>query len=90
MTRLKLQGGEPDVPTVAKMVLNDFQRGRLPYFVKPPGCEEAADAPTGEETNIEGNPIVQVSLPLHLSLNPNTPLYSKRAIELFMQILVDT
>lgn len=21
------------------MVLNDFQRGKLPYFVKPPGCE---------------------------------------------------
>ncbi|XP_075253141.1 uncharacterized protein LOC142344941 [Convolutriloba macropyga] len=26
---------EPDVTTVAKMVLNDFQRGRLPYFVNP-------------------------------------------------------
>ena len=22
------------------MVLNDFQRGKLPYYVKPPGCEE--------------------------------------------------
>jgi hypothetical protein len=21
------------------MVLNDFQRGKLPYFLKPPGCE---------------------------------------------------
>ncbi|KAM7293913.1 nucleolar GTP-binding protein 2 [Ixodes scapularis] len=31
-----LKGGEPDVPTVAKMVLNDWQRGKLPYFVKPP------------------------------------------------------
>ena len=30
------QGGEPDVNTVAKMVLNDFQRGKLPHFVKPP------------------------------------------------------
>lgn len=39
------QGGEPDVRSVAKAVLNDFQRGRLPYFVKPPGCdsEEGAD-----------------------------------------------
>ncbi|XP_055332547.1 nucleolar GTP-binding protein 2-like [Paramacrobiotus metropolitanus] len=27
---------EPDVQTVARMILNDFQRGKLPYFVKPP------------------------------------------------------
>ena len=31
-----MQGGEPDINAVAKMVLNDFQRGKLPYFVKPP------------------------------------------------------
>ncbi|XP_057312784.1 uncharacterized protein LOC130654254 isoform X1 [Hydractinia symbiolongicarpus] len=31
-----LKGGEPDINTVAKMILNDFQRGRLPYFVPPP------------------------------------------------------
>lgn len=36
------QGGEPDVSTVAKSLLNDFQRGRLPYFTPPPGCEERA------------------------------------------------
>ena len=30
-----MQGGEPDVDSVAKIVLNDFQRGRLPYFVIP-------------------------------------------------------
>lgn len=34
-----LKGGEPDLPTAAKMVLNDFQRGKLPYFVPPTGCE---------------------------------------------------
>ncbi|VDI76203.1 nuclear GTP-binding protein [Mytilus galloprovincialis] len=34
-----LKGGEPDISTVAKMVLNDFQRGKIPYFVKPPGTE---------------------------------------------------
>lgn len=38
-----LKGGEPDIITVAKMVLNDFQRGRLPYFVCPPGCEKQAE-----------------------------------------------
>lgn len=33
------QGGEPDLSTVSKMVLNDWQRGRIPFFVKPPGGE---------------------------------------------------
>uniref|UniRef100_A0A8C6UTN8 Nucleolar GTP-binding protein 2 n=1 Tax=Neogobius melanostomus TaxID=47308 RepID=A0A8C6UTN8_9GOBI len=34
-----LKGGEPDLSTVSKMVLNDWQRGRIPFFVKPPGTE---------------------------------------------------
>lgn len=34
-----LKGGEPDVNTVAKMVLNDWQRGKIPFFIPPPGCE---------------------------------------------------
>ncbi|KAJ1176653.1 hypothetical protein NDU88_001923, partial [Pleurodeles waltl] len=34
-----LKGGEPDLPTVSKMVLNDWQRGRIPFFVKPPNAE---------------------------------------------------
>jgi len=33
-----LKGGEPDLKSVAKTVLNDWQRGKLPYFVPPPGC----------------------------------------------------
>lgn len=44
-----LKGGEPDISTVAKMVLNDWQRGKLPYFVKPPGGEESA----GTQENAE-------------------------------------
>ncbi|XP_065062215.1 uncharacterized protein LOC135689042 [Rhopilema esculentum] len=31
-----LKGGEADTETVSKMILADFQRGRLPYFVPPP------------------------------------------------------
>uniref|UniRef100_A0A182MEC6 Nucleolar GTP-binding protein 2 n=1 Tax=Anopheles culicifacies TaxID=139723 RepID=A0A182MEC6_9DIPT len=34
-----LKKGEPDVPTVAKMILNDWQRGRLPFYVAPEGFE---------------------------------------------------
>lgn len=38
-----LKGGEPDLSTVSKMVLNDWQRGRIPFFVKPPGAEGTAE-----------------------------------------------
>uniref|UniRef100_A0A182JGS5 Nucleolar GTP-binding protein 2 n=1 Tax=Anopheles atroparvus TaxID=41427 RepID=A0A182JGS5_ANOAO len=34
-----LKKGEPDVPTVSKMILNDWQRGRLPFYVAPEGFE---------------------------------------------------
>ncbi|XP_012502179.1 PREDICTED: nucleolar GTP-binding protein 2 [Propithecus coquereli] len=37
-----LKGGEPDLQTVGKMVLNDWQRGRIPFFVKPPDAEPPA------------------------------------------------
>merc|ERR1719193_1585365 len=37
------KGAEPDVKTVAKQVLNDWQRGRLPFFVKPPAVEDATE-----------------------------------------------
>ena len=31
-----LKGGEPDVNTVAKIVLSDWVRGKIPFFVVPP------------------------------------------------------
>ncbi|AAS50891.1 ABR120Cp [Eremothecium gossypii ATCC 10895] len=31
-----LKGGEPDETGVAKQVLNDFNRGKIPWFVSPP------------------------------------------------------
>lgn len=34
-----LKKGEPDIPSVAKMVLNDWQRGKLPFYCFPPGFE---------------------------------------------------
>merc|ERR550534_3556029 len=35
-----LKGGEPDINAVSKMILNDWQRGKLPFFVPPPVPEE--------------------------------------------------
>lgn len=48
-----LKGGEPDVDGVAKMVLNDFLRGKVPWFTRPPGTEERDpdDRPESERRN---------------------------------------
>lgn len=35
-----LKGGDADISTAAKMILNDWQRGAIPYFVRPPGSED--------------------------------------------------
>lgn len=35
-----LKKGEPDIGIVARMVLNDWQRGKLPFYVCPPGFEK--------------------------------------------------
>ena len=40
-----LKGGEPDLNTVGKMILNDWQRGKIPFFALPPGCESLPDLP---------------------------------------------
>lgn len=34
-----LKGGDPDIASVAKMMLNDWQRGKLPYYVAPESFE---------------------------------------------------
>ena len=41
--------------TVGKMVLNDWQRGRIPFFVKPPNAEppEASQVRTGHTCLLE-------------------------------------
>ena len=31
-----LKGGEPDIISAAKIVLQDWQRGKIPYYVAPP------------------------------------------------------
>lgn len=53
-----LKGGEPDIQTVAKMVLNDFQRGKLPYYTRPPGCDDEEEKK--HEKNKDRAPINEV------------------------------
>ncbi|KAG8910219.1 GTPase required for pre-60S ribosomal subunit nuclear export and maturation [Tulasnella sp. 417] len=54
-----LKGGEPDRETVAKMVLNDWIRGKIPYFVRPPDSQnylkkQEVDASQGFSSSIVG------------------------------------
>jgi nuclear GTP-binding protein len=46
-----LSGGEPDVDGVAKMVLNDFMRGKIPWFTPVP---ETAVVEGGDDAVIAG------------------------------------
>lgn len=44
-----LRGGEPDVNSAAKMVLFDWQRGRLPFFTTPPDHDDEHEEEAEEE-----------------------------------------
>ncbi|BCR83217.1 putative GTPase NOG2 [Aspergillus chevalieri] len=45
-----LKGGEPDLDGVAKMVINDFLRGKIPWFTPPPhGSGEENDGIDGRQ-----------------------------------------
>jgi nuclear GTP-binding protein len=46
-----LKGGEPDLETVARVVIQDWQKGRLPYFVKPPNATK--------EDETDSSPLVE-------------------------------
>lgn len=49
-----LKGGEPDYETCAKMVLNDWVRGKIPYFVAPPLPEAAAQGQDTKAKDVKG------------------------------------
>jgi nuclear GTP-binding protein len=38
-----MKGGEPDLKSVAVVMINDWQRGRIPFFVPPPREEAEGD-----------------------------------------------
>lgn len=42
-----LRGGEPDLDGVAKMVLNDFMRGKIPWFTPAPKAEGESESKVG-------------------------------------------
>ena len=46
------KGGEPCLRSAAIMLINDFQRGRLPHYVAPPELKE--DEPTATTAHVDG------------------------------------
>ncbi|XP_035018919.1 nucleolar GTP-binding protein 2 [Hippoglossus stenolepis] len=68
-----LKGGEPDLQTVSKMVLNDWQRGRIPFFVKPPGVEGDHEA----QFPVEGASEVAEAVQEEQPENPDATLEEK-------------
>ncbi|XP_012153822.1 nucleostemin 2 [Megachile rotundata] len=54
-----LKKGEPDITIVSRMVLNDWQRGKLPFYVSPPGFEVPLTKTTVNESSTENNNIEQ-------------------------------
>ncbi|XP_061392362.1 nucleolar GTP-binding protein 2 [Musca vetustissima] len=57
-----LKGGEPDITVTARMILNDFQRGKLPFYIAPEGFEvpkshgtETEEKPKDEESEDKGD-----------------------------------
>ncbi|XP_017078969.1 nucleolar GTP-binding protein 2 [Drosophila eugracilis] len=67
-----LKGGEPDVTVTARMVLNDWQRGKLPFYVPPEGFavpksqegkqEEEVTEDTNEDAKSEAPTFVSESV----------------------------
>ena len=45
-----LKGGEPDMSTTAKMVLQDWQRGKIPYYCIPPNYKVRPPGEKPEKT----------------------------------------
>ncbi|KAG0341140.1 GTPase required for pre-60S ribosomal subunit nuclear export and maturation [Podila humilis] len=74
-----IKGGEADLGSVAKMVLNDWLRGKIPYYTAPPegdkpGGEGAND---GEESEESGHNAIDPSLPQVEQIFSKIPVMQK-------------
>lgn len=48
-----LKGGEPDLESVSKILLSDWVRGRIPFFVPPPERSEELNQAEAKKAKIE-------------------------------------
>ena len=59
-----LKGGEPNLNTAAKMVLYDWQRGKIPFFVLPPGATaESPSAPSHADSATQPEQVPVCNIP---------------------------
>ncbi|KAH9854354.1 NGP1NT-domain-containing protein [Lenzites betulinus] len=49
-----LKGGEPDMEAVAKIILTDWVRGRIPFFVPPPERTDELNRAEAKKARIDG------------------------------------
>ena len=49
-----LKKGEPDISTCAKMILNDWLHGKIPYFVPPPALPSDSDSTAANSSDSTG------------------------------------
>lgn len=57
-----LKGGEPCRRSASIMLINDFQRGRLPHFVAPPELKDEADKQPASTAQVDGIDRVEQNL----------------------------
>lgn len=80
-----LKGGEPDVTVIARMILNDWQRGKLPFYTAPVGFEvpKSRNQADGEEKS-EGGKLEMKQDFGKIVLStffPDEPEYERDAVE---------
>ena len=54
-----LKGGDPCLRSAAIMLINDFQRGRLPHYVAPPELKEDDNSPAVNYNEVNGISVTQ-------------------------------
>ncbi|KAK4055674.1 GTPase required for pre-60S ribosomal subunit nuclear export and maturation [Microbotryomycetes sp. JL201] len=55
------RGGEPDLRTIATMVLNDWIRGKIPFFVPPPEVERTDDVKAKKQAGTTNGELASTS-----------------------------
>ncbi|XP_065205137.1 nucleolar GTP-binding protein 2 [Planococcus citri] len=83
-----LKGGDPDIDVIARMILNDWQRGKLPFYTAPAGFEIPLSAKTTEEPAAEvkvDNPLLTVKQDFSkiklTTFYPDEPEYQAEPVE---------
>lgn len=79
------KGGEPDINIVARMILNDWQRGKLPFFVAPPGKN-------GSKSENKGDPSIDAKsdeAESQVAEHANAKKFEPTVIQNYSKIRVD-